>query len=118
LWAKPNTNGYRDANGNGDAYRYTETFTYTADCADAETASHATASAVRRGFNGIVFLRGLAMFASPRKCVHLLRRLPTERERERKPVENKVVPRTCWAYKTLQTLRAAVLALGEPSESE
>jgi hypothetical protein len=49
-----------NAYSNGDAYRYTKTYTYTADCADAETASYAAASALRPAFNAR-FLRGLAM---------------------------------------------------------
>jgi len=65
LWvafAYADRNGH--SHGNGDAYCYPGTEVY----ADAPAASHAAASAVRPGFNGIVFLRGLAMFASPRNA--------------------------------------------------
>jgi len=52
----------RNGNSNGQAYSNSETGS------DTEAASHAAPSAVRPGFNGIVFLRGLAMFASPRNA--------------------------------------------------
>ncbi len=59
-----------DADGNGNSYGNSNAYCYrgTKVYSHTEAASHAAASAVRRGFNKIVFLRGLAMFASPRNA--------------------------------------------------
>ena len=55
-------NGNAKCNGVAYCYRGTENYSCT------EAASHAAASTVRPGFNGIVFLRGLANIASPRNA--------------------------------------------------
>jgi len=62
--ALADADGNGNAERNGDAYCYPGTEVY----ADAPAASHAAASALRPAFKGIVFLRGLAMFASPRNA--------------------------------------------------
>lgn len=55
---------HTDCNGNGNAYCYPSAKVYSFTAA----APHAAASTIRSGFNGIVFLRGLAMFVSPRNA--------------------------------------------------
>jgi hypothetical protein len=65
LWTAAIAHADSDSDCNGNAYCNPGA---AKAIADGETASHAAASAVRRGFNGIVFLRGLAMFASPRNA--------------------------------------------------
>jgi hypothetical protein len=63
------THGDGHGNGNGisNANDYANCNTWRQNYPHTATASHAAASAVRPGFNGIVFLRGLA-FASPRNA--------------------------------------------------
>ncbi len=61
---------YADRNGNriSNTNDYADCNTWRQNYPHTAAASHAAASAVRPGFNGIVFLRGLAMFASPRNA--------------------------------------------------
>jgi hypothetical protein len=62
--------GNGNSYGNGHSYRNSDAYCYrgTKDYAYTEAASHAAASTVRFGVNRVVFLRGLAMFASPRNA--------------------------------------------------
>jgi hypothetical protein len=64
---------------NGDAYCYRGTENYSCT----EAASHAAASTVRSGFNKIVFLRGLATFASPRNAYPFEETIPSTESPQR-----------------------------------
>jgi len=69
LWAESDANAYSYGDCNGNAYCDTNCNTWRQNYPHTATAAHAAASAVRPGFNGIVFLRGLAkQFASPRNA--------------------------------------------------
>jgi hypothetical protein len=66
--ADADRNRKRNGNANSDGNDYANCNTWRQNYPHTTATSHAAASAVRRGFNGIVFLRGLAMFASPRNA--------------------------------------------------